>query len=401
MSREKIAITDLRPGMYVVRPDISWIKAPLLYMEEGFISSEEEIAEISRQGYREVYHDPSRMKPPAGENEPEELPAESTEASTTQQPTVPLNEEMGQAQSIYADSFDLVKNFMESSSIGTADIAASQPYVESIIGSLDRNADALLSLAQLKTSDEYTYTHCVNVTIFAVAYAHFLNLPEDALHLVGLAALFHDYGKSAIPSEVLNAPRQLTPEELTLMRSHVLLGYERLKKLPGIAPEILQGAVQHHERHDGTGYPHKLSGKRIGVFGRIISISDNYDALVAKRVYKPSLAPTKALAIMYKMRGQAWASGWVERFIKMMGVYPVGSTVLLSTGEYGVVHAANMTFPTQPKVLVITDAHGRPVADTHGIDLYKCPDISITRPLTHAEDKDIDVEAFLSLPCNA
>ena len=111
----------------------------------------------------------------------------------------PLAEELVQARTVYADSFRHVKKFMRSIQSGPVDIAASEPYVEGIISSLSRNADALISLSKLKTYDEYTYVHSVNVTIFAVAFARYLGFDDSKLHLVGMAGLFHDIGKELIP----------------------------------------------------------------------------------------------------------------------------------------------------------------------------------------------------------
>lgn len=244
MAVVKITISEIKPGMFIVNPGISWMKAPLLYMQEGLITSREEINHIIKQGFSEAYHDPDRFR--RMEAFAEDPDTDDTIWATPRGPLVSLDEELEQARLVYADSFNHVKSFMQAAQGGALDMAASQPYVESIVNSLNRNLDALISLSKLKSSDEYTYTHSVNVTIFAVAYAHYLGLSEEKLHLVGMAGLFHDFGKAFIPQEILNAPRTLTLKEQEIMQSHVLLGYNKLKKVEGMQSEILQGVVQHH-----------------------------------------------------------------------------------------------------------------------------------------------------------
>lgn len=376
----KIPVTTLRPGMYVVDPGISWLKAPLLFMQEGHIATQDEINDIILQGYAEAYYDPER----------------SYEADEDSSRT-PLAVELRRADKIYHNVYDTVKKFWEAARGGALDLAMTRPLVGDIVKSLDRNVDALVTLSLLKKTDEYTYTHSVNVTIFAVAFATFLGLPEDRLHKVGMAGLLHDYGKALIPHEILTAPRALNLEEFEIMRTHVELGYEKVKQFSSVAPETLEGIIQHHEKHNGTGYPYRLSGKQIGVFGRILSLCDVYDALSSKRVYKDALPPNKALGMMYKMRGQAWAPGYVERFIKMIGIFPVGTAVELSNDHRGIVCRSNTNFPAQPFVMVAQDPDGRPIAP-QVVDLTRYVGLRITRSLSAAESEFFDIPALLGAP---
>ena len=157
----KIPISTLRPGMYIVDPGISWLKAPLLYMQEGFLASDEEINGIILQGFAEAYYDPER----------------SRDASFgAPVPHTPLAVELQKANHIYDEAYDNVKNFLESARGGALDLTFARPLVGDIIKSLSRNVDALVTLSLLKKTDEYTYTHSVNVTIFAVAFANFLGM---------------------------------------------------------------------------------------------------------------------------------------------------------------------------------------------------------------------------------
>lgn len=368
--------------MYIVDPGISWLKAPLLYMQEGILASEAEINDIILQGFAEAYYDPERSRD------------ESVGAPV---PHTPLAIEMHKANQIYDDAYENVKNFLESAREGALDLTFARPLVGDIIKSLSRNVDALVTLSLLKKTDEYTYAHSVNVTIFAVAFASFLGMPEERLHNVGLAGLLHDYGKALIPNEILTAPRSLTLQEFETMRMHVMLGVEKIKQFSSIDDEALTGIAQHHEKHNGTGYPLRLSGKQIGVFGRVLSLSDVYDALSSKRVYKGALPPNKALGMMYKMRGQAWAPGYVERFIKMVGVFPVGTAVELSNEHRGVVCRSNTNFPAQPCVMVAQDPTGRAIQPQF-VDLTRFIGLRITRSLSAMESESFDITALLGGP---
>ena len=378
----KIPVSTLRPGMYIVDPGISWLKAPLLYMQEGILSSKDEINSIILQGFAEAYYDPERSR-----NEDASAPV----------PNSPLAVELLKANKIYEEAYESVKNFLESARGGAIDLTFAQPLVGDIIKSLSRNVDALVTLSLLKKTDEYTYAHSVNVTIFAVAFASFLGMPEERLHNVGLAGLLHDYGKALIPNEILTAPRSLTFQEFEIMRSHVALGIEKIKQFSSVDQEAIQGIAQHHEKHNGTGYPYRLSGKQIGVFGRKHSLSDVYDALSSKRVYKGALPPNKALGMMYKMRGQAWAPGYVERFIKMVGIFPVGTAVELSNDHRGIVCRSNPNFPAQPCVLVAQDPSGREIQPQF-IDLTRYIGLRITRSLSAAESALFDIPLLLGGP---
>ena len=375
--------------MYVVDTGLPWTKAPLLYAEEDPIASRNEVERIIAQGFSEVFHDPERFRP---------LPADAAEIApspATWGRRTPFEEELVQARKAYASSLEHVKKFMQSPA-APIDVAASQPYVEAIIGSLDRNVDALISLSKLRTTDEYTFTHSVNVTIFAVAYARFLGLADDLVQSMGVAGLFHDLGKALIPQEILNAPRRLTPGEMEIMQSHVLRGYEKLSRLDGITPESLQGVLQHHEKHNGTGYPYRLAGKHISEYGRILSLSDVYDALTSFRVYKSAVPPHQALAIMYTMRNKSWAPGTVEHFIKFMGIFPVGSPVELADGRIGVVCRTNTSFPTRPQVVLALDNQGRPLPPKT-LDLSKTRDPEVARALPVQDCAALDVATLLQL----
>jgi putative nucleotidyltransferase with HDIG domain len=383
MATHRIPVARLKPGMYVLDPGISWLREPLLYMREGIIADQEEINDIIRQGFTEVICDPDRF-------------AGSLDNFAKPSRTPPMATEMPLACETYSNAYARVKQYMEAPPGSSPDVLAQEPCVKSIILSLKRDASAILALANLKGLDEYTYRHSVNVAVYAVAFARYLGLSDKEQQLVGLAGLFHDYGKALVPKEILNAPRTLSPEEFTVMRSHVLLGYEKLCKIPNIPVEILDGIAQHHEMHDGSGYPYGLSGSQIGLFGRILSLCDVYDALSSKRVYKDAILPNQALGVMYRMGGTAWAHGYVEHFIKMIGIFPIGTAVRLSNGQRGIVCHSDAAFPALPDVILVQDEDGTPRLD-YRLDLRQQTAISVTCSLSLMETVHWNIPALLGI----
>ncbi|MCR5814153.1 MAG: HD-GYP domain-containing protein [Desulfovibrio sp.] len=377
--------------MYIVDTGVSWIDRPFLYAKEGMIRSQAEIVEIIHQGFAEAYYDTeqSEIKPV------EPISFERSDKSPTPLAVASLAEELQQAESTYTDCVKQAKEFMLEARTGMVDLEPSIPLVHGIIDSVNRNVDALTSLSKIKHYDEYTFAHCVNVSIFSVAFGKYLGFDQQQLYLLGMAGLFHDLGKMRVPIEILNAPRRLTDEEFAIMKTHAQLGQDTLSSVKGIASEILMGAGQHHEKHDGSGYPNHLVGAAISLYGRILSVADCYDALSAKRVYKDAIPPSKALSIMFQMRNGAWEPGLLERFIKMLGIYPVGTPVELSFGFRGVVSKSNPASPLRPVAAVVRAPNGKMIDPPRTVDLSKHADIKITQPLTAGEASDIDILAIL------
>lgn len=366
---KKISTRDLKPGMYIMDMGLSWLEKPYLYSKMGFINSNDEVECIQRDGFLEAFVDTRRSLggEDAGSLSDEEIiSAELSREfadSDPLAPTVPLALEMPGARVLFDDSVQFARQTMESMrENGFVDVQAAQLMMEDILASITRNANALLSLAKLREVDEYTYTHCINVAVLAIVFGRHLGFSGVVLNRMGLAGLFHDLGKAHMPEVILESPRRLTPEEFEIMKRHPRLGWEQLQDNPQVYEEMLAGALEHHEKYNGLGYPRGLKGEEISVVARILSVADVYDALTSRRVYKPAMLPHKALGLMYGMRGQDFHPGMVERFIRCIGIYPVGSVVELNTGQRGVVSRVNASEPLQPEVMVVRDPKGRPAA---------------------------------------
>jgi len=381
MASVRISIARLKPGMFVVDYGISWIEEPNLYQREGLITSQAEIRDIARQGFAEAYYDPLRSQ---FQGQAVELPT----------PQTPLSDEIYAARGAFSSAYGHVKSFMQGAASGKVEVTAVEPCLNAIMKSVARNRNALLLLANLKSLDDYMYRHSVNVAIFSVAFAQYLGMEGDELRQIGLAALFHDYGKALLPTNILNAPRRLNPGEMEIMHTHVVLGYEKLKGSGKFSHEVLAAILQHHERHDGTGYPFGLSGDQIGLYGRIISICDVYDALASKRVYKDAIHPKHALGTLFKMGENAWAPGYAEHFIKMVGIFPIGTAVVLSNGQKGIVCHSDPLAPSLPRVLLVRDC-GHGVKPLRMFDLARQKTVTVNRSLSKSETAYWDIATLL------
>ena len=275
------------------------------------------------------------------------------------------------AKKTYFDTVTAVSDVMESVKLRQAvSFRRAKRVVQSMVDLIMREDSTLLGLVNLRCHDEYTYNHSVNVCILALAMGQRLGYTRQGLSELGMAALFHDLGKYNIPLEILNKTSDFTESEWAVMQRHPIFSVKELLRLKGIedmAIRVMIGAFEHHLNYDMSGYP-KLANKRnLSILGRIIAIVDCYDALTSSRVYRRvAFSPDQALQMMLKQSGKAFDPILMKLFVSAIGVYPIGSLVLLNTNEIGVVVA---THPDpekgdRPKVKVILDPSGNEVSES-------------------------------------
>lgn len=248
---------------------------------------------------------------------------------------------------------------------------------EDILYDMQANRQAMLHLSQIYTTDNYLYSHSVNVGIYSAALGMAIGLKRDQLIDLGIGAMLHDIGKTQIPMEVLMKPGKLTDEEFKLMKDHSMIGYQMLKDQPDIPLLSAHCALQHHERLDGTGYPRQLKGEEIHLYGQVVGIADVYDALTSNRVYRKAYLPHEALEILFASTGQ-FQSELISKFRDNVALYPMGLMVSLNTGEWGVVVDINTKFPHRPILRILKDRDGRDVQVPHEVDLSSDLTLTIT-----------------------
>ena len=213
--------------------------------------------------------------------------------------------------------------------------------MQNAVNTIIQDDSTLLGLANIKNYDEYTFNHSVNVAIYAIALGQRIGIPKKQLSHLGMAGLFHDMGKTKISSEVLDKTGKLSTEERSIMRSHPVVGTElimRMKEWGELSTRMIEGAFEHHLRYDLMGYPRLTRKRKISLFGRIISVADFYDALVRPRVYNRfPYVSEKILGIMLERSGKDFDPAVVKVLINMIGIFPLGTLVLLNTNEMGIV----------------------------------------------------------------
>jgi putative nucleotidyltransferase with HDIG domain len=235
--------------------------------------------------------------------------------------------------------------------------------VESMVDHILEQEQLLVGMTAIKEYDEYTYHHSVNVSILSVALGQRLGLNRKMLTELGMVSLFHDIGKMEIPNEVLNKPTNFTDEEWMIIRKHPVWGVMALLKLKRLDSLSMRSAIvafEHHMNFDLSGYPKIKGPLELDLFSRIVSLADQYDAMTSARVYaRIPMSPDKALSIMMERSGTQLDPLLFKFFVNMVGVYPIGTLVMLDTKELGLVYESNPLFVNRPRVMVITDNTGK------------------------------------------
>jgi len=235
--------------------------------------------------------------------------------------------------------------------------------VESMVDLILSEEQLLIGMTAIKDYDEYTYHHSVNVSVLSIAIGQKIGLSRKALTELGLAALFHDIGKMEIPKEILNKPTAFTEEEWRVIKRHPYWGARTILKLKGFDRTSIRSAVvafEHHLNFDYSGYPKVRNPIRLDFYSRVITIADQYDAMTSSRVYaRVPLAPDRALSVIMERSGSQLDPVLCKFFVNMIGIYPVGSLVLLDTDEMGLIYECNPLFADRPRVMIILDSTGR------------------------------------------
>jgi len=248
-----------------------------------------------------------------------------------------LEEERAQAAKVIASSRKAIESMFKDLRMGKAiEAEAVMPIVEEISASVTRNVHALISLVRLKTVDDYTYMHSVAVCALMTALGRELKLSDTEIKQAGLAGLMHDMGKAGIPLQILNKPGSLTDNEFDVIRQHPQLGHDMLLKANISDAVTLDVCLHHHEKMDGSGYPEHLSGDQMTVFAKMGAICDVYDAVTSTRAYKPAWEPGMALKRMASWGGH-FDPDVFKAFVKSLGIYPIGTVVMLKSGRLAVV----------------------------------------------------------------
>ena len=266
----------------------------------------------------------------------------------------------------YYNAVSFTKGVMTKIKAGEkVNIKKAKRIVESMVDHILEEEKLLLGMTAIKDYDEYTYNHSVNVSILSIALGQRLGLSKKMLTELGLVALFHDIGKIEIPAEILNKATNFNDDEWKLIKKHPAWGVKALLKLKGMDHSSIRSAIvafEHHMNYDLSGYPKVRSYPELDFYSRLVSLADQYDAMTSSRVYsRIPLAPDKALSIMMERSTTQLDPLLFKFFINMVGVFPIGTLVMLDTKELGLVYESEVIFADRPRVLIIIDQKGQSV----------------------------------------
>lgn len=398
--KKRIAIHDLRPGMYITGMDQSWFKTPFL-RHKWTIKREDEIALLRSYGIQEVQIDTEKGCDLAGATDiqhtsndhdvPLQAPSTSPGFDPGPNPDDIESARLLRAQAI--STLDLFFRQMEASS--PQHLQEVRNVVSTLLGGILEHQAAMVSLIQMRRFDPTLASHGVDTGVLAMAIGQEHGCDPPQLKLVGLAALLHDIGQARLPLNLIRKVQVFTHQEHKLIQAHCEMGMAILNNFPEIPDESKRMVLEHHERLDGSGYPKGLRGNHISELTQILSIADAYDAQISGRCSFPPVPPARALSELYRAAvGGQYHVYLVQRLIQLLGVYPIGSLVHLNTREQAVVVWVHSHSRLTPTIKLLKDPSGHPYPEQEIIDLsaqsVQTPRRSIEKALDpHQEGWDI------------
>lgn len=416
--RSVVSTQDLRIGMFVADLDRSWLGTP--FVLEGFLIKSQDDINTLRKYCQFVHVDHSRStgehyktqsqwrpeqhrarvtempKAPAVQRdfhkvllslqkqEKEKSPKREVRLAQLRSRPIPqlqpydqlsdVEEELLYTAPFFEELRDSLSSVAEAlKADGIPDYTLIKENLTEVVRSVQRNPDAAIWLTRLRSTDHYTYDHSLDVSVHIIVFGRYLGMSEDTLQMIGLAALMLDVGKSRISAEMLAKIEPLEPAEFEHIKAHVAESVQIYKSTSAYDRNILPIIAQHHERHDGSGYPNGLAGRDIYLHSEMAGIIDTYCAMIRLRPYRAPISTQRGLEHLVKVRATQFRDTLVDQFAQCIGIYPVGSIVELNSGEIAVVVAQNQVRRLKPRVMILLAPDKTPDRRPRTIDLIYDP----------------------------
>lgn len=372
----KISVHQLLPGMYVVDLHKRWLEHNI-WQKRFAIRDEAHVQKLIAEGISEVSIDTEKgidlpPSPVARINQLERRFQSLAERVKSESRQVSLGEERRRASRLLGEASGTVTDLMLAAQAGRdVDAARLEPIVGKMIESVIRNPDALVPLARLKQMDVYATEHAVATASLIIALGHQQGLAQPELEKLALGTLVKDVGQAAIDARLMTKPGMLSQAEYSVVQSHVEEGLAVLEATTRLSETSVAVVLEHHERYNGCGYPYRMAGDEISPAGRMAAIVDAYDAMTSDRPYRPAISPSHALRQLYDQGGTQFDPALVAAFVKTIGIYPVGTLVLLESGHLAVVDEVHHDNLLTPVVRVIYHTERRQYVAPVEVDLSR------------------------------
>lgn len=360
-------VHQLAPGMYVAELDRPWLESP--FMVQGFYVQDRSDIHRVQEVCEFVFVDPRRQERKT--RQPIKKSVNSVEYSNR----VTLREEYDLVAVNYESATTTIaKTFDKLKDTGRIDVGGVRKALDPVIDSVLRNNEAAGALARIRKKNDYLFNHAMATAVWASIIGRQLGLPKTDLAQLALGSALIDVGMTQVPDRILSKCDALDRLETAKMRRHVELGLAVLDETGEASADVVDIVGNHHERHDGSGYPNGKAGLDIPLFARIAGLADAYDAMITARPYAPARSSFEAVQELKDQAEGQFQGLLVEQFIQAIGLFPTGSIVQLNNDAIGIVVAQNPTRRLKPKVVIVLDKQGRKMAQPVTLDLSKYDD---------------------------
>ena len=381
MNKVKLEIHNIKKGMYVCELDRPWSETPFLF--QGFRITNEQEVEKLKQTCEYVYIDEEKS---TIDVDPKLIILSSSNERRNYNKLKPLfniqvkhekcqenfESEFPVAKAAYRNSFEKMHVVFNDIRLGKSlDVLTIKSTVQEMASSILRNPDALKLLCVIQGRDDNAVTHALHVCILSLAFGHYLGLKKDMIQKLGIGGLLHDIGETRLPDGLFWKSRHYSKEEKNEIQKHTEYGVEIISKSPGLDPVVLDIVRDHHERLNCTGFPKQSCGDEISYNAMLVSIVDVYDSVTMGYEGKDMISCTDALKSMYDWRNELFQGELVEHFIQCLGIYPIGSVVMLNSKEIGIIITFDDYSRLAPRVMLLLDKNLKQYSSPKIIDLSK------------------------------